>query len=110
MPSDRDLAIARSVLEASDKLLEQIGFAEDSSARNLLGCLNPAAIVAAVEDTAGDDDGYSNCSVCGRPVRYGTRHHTCGSSVMDMEKRIAELERQLKEARATAGVPRDGGL
>jgi len=27
------------------------------------------------------DDEFCNCTVCGRPARYGSRHHQCGDLV-----------------------------
>lgn len=39
-----------------------------------------------------DGDGPNNCEVCGDPVRYGSRHHQCGSAV----------EKAVKEALALA--------
>lgn len=43
---------------------------------------------------AHDDDewGAGNCNVCGRPVLYGERHSTCGTAIMEAEKK-ARAER-----------------
>lgn len=35
-------------------------------------------LVAALASAPASDDDFPKCNVCGRPVRYGDRHHQCG--------------------------------
>lgn len=44
-----------------------------------------------------DEDDSVGCEVCGDPVLYGSRHHRCGSAVMEAEKR--GYEQAMKEKR-----------
>src|ERR1035437_5151725 len=38
-----------------------------------------------------DDEDSRNCTVCGDPVMWGSRHHQWGSAVLASEREIARL-------------------
>ena len=46
----------------------------------------------------------TKCSVCGSPVMYGSRHHKCGSTIMELVSDIKEKVLQIP----TRAEPLDG--